>query len=88
MISPAAWIPLIDPLYSVAPHLTAYWLLFIVPVTLIISLVYQTVRKSDLNGLAAATAWLTIKILLGMAAINAAIYIIYCLAIHYANGPM
>ena len=88
MTIPLAWIPLIDPLYSVAPHLTHYWLALVAPVTLLISLVYQTVRRPDRPGLTAATLWLSVKILLGMAAVSAATYGIYYLGVHYGTGVM
>ena len=88
MTCPLAWIPLIDPLYSVLPHLSHYWLALVVPVTLIISLVYQAVRRPDRPGLTVATFWLSLKILLGMAAVSAAIYGLYYLGVHYSAGVM
>ncbi len=83
-----AWIPLIDPLYSVVPHLTGYWLLFAFPLVLIISLVYQAVRRRDLTGLLKATLWLAIKILLGMALICVVVQVFYHLVVHYSTAPL
>ncbi len=83
-----AWIPLIDPLYSIVPHLTSYWLLFAFPLVLIISLVYQTVRRRDLTGLRKATLWLAIKIILGMALICVVVQVVYHLAVHYSTAPL
>ncbi len=85
---PLAWIPFINPLYSVVPHLTAIWLLFIFPLVLIISLVYQAVRRNDLSGLAGETLWMSAKVLFFMALITIVIQIVFFLSIHYLAGPL
>ncbi len=88
MLAPAAWIPFINPLYSVIPHLTAIWLLLIFPLVVIISLVYQTVRRNDLSGLMGGTLWMSAKVLFFMALIAVIIQILFFLSLHYLAGPL
>lgn len=86
--APMGWIPFINPLYSAVPHLTAIWLLLIFPLVVIISLVYQTVRRNDLSGLALGTFWFSTKVLFFMALIAVVIQIVFFLSIHYLAGPL
>ena len=88
MILPLAWIPLIDPIYSVVPHLTDYWLLFVFPLVLTISLVYQTIRRQDLAGLVSATLWMSAKVLFFMVLIAIVIQVVFSLGIHYFSAPL
>ncbi|MGC9261174.1 MAG: hypothetical protein ACP5I8_14000 [Phycisphaerae bacterium] len=83
-----AWIPFINPLYSAVPHLTAIWLLFIFPLVLIISLVYQTVRRNNLSGLTGGTLWMSAKVLFFMALITIVIQVVFFFSIHYLAGPL
>ncbi len=85
---PAAWIPFVNPLYSAVPHLTAIWLLLIFPLVVIISLVYQTIRRSDLSGLAVGTLWMSAKVIFFMALISLVIQVVFYLSIHYLAGPL
>jgi multisubunit Na+/H+ antiporter MnhF subunit len=85
---PAAWIPFINPLYSAVPHLTAIWLLLIFPLVVIISLVYQTIRRSDLSGLVLGTLWMSAKVIFFMALIAVMIQLVFYLSIHYLAGPL
>ncbi len=85
---PIAWLPLINPLYSAVPHLTDYWMLLIFPLVLIISLVYQSIRREDLSGLALGTLWMSTKVLFFMALIAIGIQIVFYLSIHYLAGPL
>jgi hypothetical protein len=38
------WIPFVDPLYAVIPHLSQWWFLGVFPVLIAISVVYRAVR--------------------------------------------
>jgi len=88
LLGPLAWVPFINPLYSAIPHLTAIWLLLIFPLVVIISLVYQTVRRDDLSGLLPGTLWFSIKVLFFMALIALIIQVVFFLSIHYLAGPL
>ena len=85
---PLAWIPFINPLYSEIPHLTAIWLLLIIPLVLTISLVYQTVRRNNLSGLTLGTLWFSIKVLFFMALIAMVIQLVFFFSIHFLAGPL
>ena len=85
---PLAWMPFINPLYSEVPHLTAIWLLLIIPLVVAISLVYQTVRRNDLASLALGTLWFSVKVLFFMALIAVVIQLVFFFSIHYLAGPL
>ena len=85
---PIAWVPFINPLYSVVPRLTDYWMLLIFPLVLIISLVYQSIRREDLSNLTSGTLWMSTKVLFFMALIVIGIQIVFYMSIHYLAGPL
>jgi hypothetical protein len=82
-----AWIPLVDPLYSIYPNLANYWLPLLVPLALVVSLVYQGVKHQNLNGVTAATFWMTVKILFFMALICAGVQLFYILTVAHTTRP-
>ncbi len=79
--TPAAWTPFVNPIYSAVPHLTQWWLLLVLPLILIISLVYKTVRSPDGHGILWPTLWFGTKVLVSMAAISIVLQLLY----HYVT---
>ncbi len=79
--TPASWTPFVNPIYSAVPHLTQWWLLLILPLVLIISVVYKTVRSPDGQGILLPTLWFGTKVLLSMAAISIVLQLLY----HYVT---
>jgi hypothetical protein len=51
MITPLAYRPFIDPLEMVVHNLSEYWLLFLFPLVLAISVVYRGTKVADLRAL-------------------------------------
>lgn len=66
-----AFTPLIDPLSALYPILSDYWLAFVLPLVLVISIVYKCTRIKELKHLPwqATTMTLQIILLMGVAAV-------------------
>ena len=73
---PIPWRPFLDPLPGVAFH---YWWLYLIPLSILISIIYKAVRAKRLSGsardladYARAVAVMSAQIVLGMIALAAA----------------
>ncbi len=44
MTTATPWIPFVDPLYAVVPHLSHWWFLGLFPMLIVVAVVYRTVR--------------------------------------------
>lgn len=64
-----AWRPFLEPL-----PLADHWMWLIIPLSLIISLVYRTLKMKDLTGLVGQTVRLTVMILVFMVAAAIVLY--------------
>lgn len=65
-----AWRPFLDPL-----DLHSHWWMFLVPLSLLISVTYRAVRMRDLTGYWRAVAVMTIQIIIAMIALGAAAFL-------------
>ncbi len=87
-VLPLGWILFLNPIYSVVPHLTAWWLLMILPLVVIISLVYQTVRSPDGTNLLWPTFRFAFKILFYMAVICLVLQLLYYFVTTISSTPL
>ena len=77
--STLAFMPLVDPVTALYPGLSAYWLLLVVPLVLVISVVYKGTRIDKLSKLPWAAAMMSVQILVVMAVASVLLDLV-CLA--------
>ena len=74
MIHLLAFTPLIDPLPALYPGLDDYWLWFVIPLVIAITLVYKGTRVANIRRLPAEAAILATQILVSMVVASVALY--------------
>ena len=69
-----AFTPLIDPLPALYPGLDDYWLWFVIPLVIAISIVYKGTRVATVSRLPKEAATLSAQILISMVLASIALY--------------
>lgn len=79
----AAYRPFIDSIQAIAPNITAYWLLLLLPLVVAIALVYKGTKVYSVRELPWAAAKMSFQIVLYMTLAAAGLWGITALAIRY-----
>ena len=69
-----AFTPLVDPLTALYPRLDDYWLWFVIPLVLAISIVYKGTRVATVKRLPAEASLMAAQILLLLLVASIALY--------------
>jgi hypothetical protein len=69
-----AFTPLVDPLPALYPNLDDYWLWFVIPLVIAISVVYKGTRVYRVRRLPAEAAMMAAQILILMVVASVALY--------------
>ncbi len=78
-----SWTPFLDPLPE---HLFVHWWLYLIPLSLFISIVYKAIRFKDLTRYPQAVLVMTIQIIAGMIGLTIGSYLLVELIVPFLRG--
>ncbi len=79
----AAYQPFIDSVQAIAPNLTTYWLLLLLPLVVAVAIVYKTTKVYSLKELPKEATKMAVQIVLYMALAAVGLWFVTYLAVHY-----
>jgi|GEM_PF-2711030 len=91
MTTATPWIPFIDPLYAVVPHLSQWWFLGLFPMLVAILVVYRTVRlppSSSLKKIFISSFWAFLICVVAVAVICLGLLLFYHVASRHLSLPL
>ncbi len=91
MTTATPWIPFVDPLYAVVPHLSQWWFLGIFPMLAVVTLVYRTIRlppSTSFLRILISTFWAFLICLVAAAVICIGLLVFYHIATRHLPLPI